>query len=419
MTSEAKSIRSSRLEGAVDAPPSKSHMQRAAAAALLAEGTSVLRRPSLCDDAQASLRAVRALGAEVEDSGPDIRIRGGFNPRMPDIDCGEAGLCLRLFSAVAALSSRAIVLSARGSLRQRPMGMIEAPLRRLGVVVRTDGGFPPLEVRGPLRGGEADVDGSVSSQFLSGLLTALPKAERSSLLQISDLKSRPYVDLTLEVLRGFGVRVDHESYRTFRVEAGQSFRPADIEIEGDWSGASAWLAAAAVDGKISVRGLRRDSRQADVKMLEALDACGARLSWEGNTLTVEPGRLRSFVFDAADSPDLFPALAALACRCPGTTRIKGASRLAHKESDRATVLVRELGRIGGDIRRDGDWMEIRGTSLGGGEIDAHGDHRIAMAAAIAALGAREPVRLSGGACVAKSYPLFFQDLRRLGGDIHE
>jgi len=419
MTSETKSVRSSRLEGVVDAPPSKSHMQRAAAAALLAEGITVLRRPSLCDDAKAALRAIQALGADVDDSGPDVRIRGGFRPQTRKIDCGEAGLCFRLFSAIAALSSRTVVLSARGTLRARPMDMIEGPLRRLGAVCRTEGGFPPLEVRGPLRGGEADVDGSVSSQFLSGLLIALPKAETSSVLRVADLKSRPYIDLTIEVLEGFGVRVDHDHYRSFRIEAGQSFRPALVEIEGDWSGASIWLAAGAAEGKIAVRGLRRDSRQADTKMLEALDACGARVAWAGGVLSVEPGRLRSFSFDATDAPDLFPALTALACRCPGTSRIKGIGRLANKESDRASVLIREFGKIGGALGRNGDWLEIRGSRLRGGEIESHGDHRIAMAAAIAALGAREPVLIAGSGCVAKSYPLFFEDLKRLGGDIHE
>jgi len=394
-------------------------MQRAVAAALLAEGVSVLSRPGFCDDSRTALEAARGLGAEITASDQAVTIRGGFSPRVDRIDCGEAGLSLRMFSPIAALSSRAITFHAQGSLRNRPAGMIEATLRQLGCRCSTCAGFPPVRVQGPLQGGDAEVDGAVSSQFLTGLLIALPRAENSSRLQVRELKSKPYIDLTIEVLEQFGIHIHHERHAIFDLKGGQSFQAAAITVEGDWSSAAFLLVAGAIAGKVTVRGLSENSLQADRRILEALDACGARMKSTAEGIQVEGERLRGFTFDATDCPDLFPPLAALACHCRGKTRIEGVHRLAHKESRRAEALLQELGRLGAKLQIEGDRLEIDGTRLEGGEVDSHGDHRIAMAAAIAGLQASGPVHIRGSNCVAKSYPQFFDDLQLLGGTIDE
>ena len=395
-------------------------MLRLAAAALLAgPSESRILNPSDCDDARAGLDVIQALGADVVSGAGEIVVRGGLSPRGRRLDCGESGLCLRLFSAVAALRPEELVLTGRGSLLKRPAGMIERALSDLGAVCRTRRGFPPVAVRGPVRGGRIAVDGSVSSQLLTGLLMALPLAAADSELTVNGLRSRPYVDLTLGVLAGLGIRVGNDGYERFMVPGGQRYRPGTYAVEGDWSAAASLFVAAAVAGRLEVGGLDVRSRQADKRILEVLEEAGAAVRVSPGSVTVERKGLRAFVFDAGDCPDLAPPLAALACHCPGTSRILGIERLKHKESDRAAVLAKELGRLGARIRLDGGVLEITGGTLGGGAAVARGDHRIAMALAAAAVGAAGPVAIEGAEAVAKSYPLFFEDLAAAGGRIDE
>jgi 3-phosphoshikimate 1-carboxyvinyltransferase len=392
-------------------------MQRVTAAALLAAGSTRIENPSDCDDALSALGAAAALGATIERTGDALVVTGGLRSCPATIDCGESGLCLRMFIPIAALVPAPVTLRARGGLSQRPVGMAEPTLKQLGAECASENGLPPVRVCGPLRSGRADVDGSVSSQFLTGLLLALPRAEGDSTLVVAELKSRPYIDLTLETLAAFGVRVEHDDYRTFFIPGRQSFRPARVAIEGDWSGAAFLIAAAAVSGDLRIGGLRPASPQADRRILDLLLECGGAAVWEGDTLHVRSSSLRPFTFDATDCPDLFPPLVALACACAGTSRIAGVHRLRHKESDRASALVEEFGRIGVQVAVAGDWLEVCGGAVRGGDVDARGDHRIAMAAAVAGLIADAPVRISGSGCVAKSYPGFFTDLQRLGGNV--
>jgi 3-phosphoshikimate 1-carboxyvinyltransferase len=415
-----KSVHPSSLEGAARAPSSKSVMQRITAAALLAEGRKTrILNPSICDDSLAALRVAGELGAGIKATRAEVVIEGGLRPRGGQLDCGESGLCLRLFSAVAALWSGELTLTGKGSLLLRPVAMIEGPLRELGVACRTENGLPPVRVRGPLRGGNAAVDGSLSSQFLSGLLMALPLAGADSALEVRNLKSRPYIGMTLRILGDCGIRVDHENYERFTIPGGQKYEIGRYEVEGDWSAAAPLFVAAAVGGKIRVSGLRADSLQADRRILDALGAAGAGVRRFPDGATVEQGDLRAFSFDATDAPDLLPPLAALACHCAGTSQLKGASRLRHKESDRAAVLSEELRRLGGRVTALGDFLEIRGGQLQGGTVRSHGDHRIAMALAAAAVAARGPVDIEDAECVAKSYPGFFEDLASVGVRIDE
>lgn len=409
-----------KVGGSVKAPASKSSMQRAVACAALAEGTSVLRSGELCADSLSALRLAGALGARVERRGETIAITGisASSPRSGpggplDLDCGESGLCMRMFSPIAALSGREARLLGSGSLAGRPMALVEAPLAALGAYCRTAGGHQPITVRGPLKGGEAEIDASESSQLLTGLLIALPLAERSSTLHVAKAVSRGYLDLTMDTCAAFGVGIARNGdYSRFDMEGGQRYRAADFEVEGDWSGAAFLVAAAAIagEGELEIRGLGAASSQPDRAMLAAAEAAGAAPRWEGSRLLVGSSRGRPFAFDATDCPDLFPPLAALAAHCAGTSSIRGVHRLRGKESDRAASLKAAFDALGCPVSFEGDAMLIRGGSMTGGTVDAAGDHRIAMAAAVAALGAPGEVVILGSECVAKSWPAFFEDL---------
>lgn len=408
----------SRVDGAVRAPPSKSLTQRAVAAALLADGVSEIVRASDCDDSRAAIGMAEALGATVRSDGACLSVTGGLSPNTDRLDAGESGLALRMFAAIAALCDRAITLSGTGSLMARPVGMVEQPLAALGAEVRTEGGFPPITVRGPLLGGPARVDGSLSSQFLTGLLLALPLARNDSTLSVDGLRSLPYVHMTLDVLRVFGVHARHDPARgVFDVPGRQEYRPARFDVEGDWSGAANLLVAGALAGEVSVDGLDAESRQADRAILDALRAAGVDVAIADRRVTAARADLRAFAFDASDCPDLFPPLAALAVHCRGRSVISGASRLIHKESNRAAVLVLEFSRLGANIDLVDDRIEVEGGAFPGGRADAQGDHRIAMALSTAALASRKGVEINGSECVTKSYPAFFDDLSALGAGV--
>ncbi len=415
-----RSINPTPITGEVTAPPSKSLMQRITAAALLAEGSETrILNPSTSQDSLAGLRIAEKLGAEVRQEEGAVFIRGGMNPRGAELDCGESGLSLRMFSAVAALCDQELRLTGKPGLLHRPVAMLEGPLRDLGAHCRTQNGFPPVTVRGPLRGGRAEIDGSLSSQFITGLLIALPTVQADSELSIQNLKSLPYVDMTLEMLKDFQIDIDHDGYKNFKIKGGQTYEIGEYRVNGDWSAAAFWLAAGAWSGKIKVTGLKLDSLKADRRILEALDRAQANVSSSRDSVQSEKSELTAFQFDASDCPDLFPPLVALACFCRGKTVLTGVERLKHKESDRALALSQEFGKLGADIRIRGNLMEILGGKLKSGKVHSHNDHRIAMALAIAGLGAEGCVIIEEAECIAKSYPRFFEDLAQLGGKIDE
>ena len=393
----------------VTAPPSKSMMQRAIAAALLADGTSIIHHPSYCDDGLSALRVAQDLGAEILTGEGQLQITGGWAPTGKPLLCGESGLCMRLFSAIAARSPQEIILQGAGSLTKRPMEMIEEPLRALGVDVRTNDGRAPISIRGPIRGGRVHVDGATSSQFLSGLLFALPLCTENSEIDVSTLVSKPYVRMTLRLLADFGIQIEAApDLSLLRIEGGQRYNAREYRIEGDWSSASALLVAGAISGSIEVLGLDSNSLQADRAILQALAAAGAEVVPTLGSVMVKSRELRAFEFDATECPDLFPPLVALASVCSGTSVIHGVTRLIHKESDRRAALVSEFSKLGIAISVVGEVLKITGGRIRGGEVQAHHDHRIAMTLAVAGLRADSPIRLDGAESVAKSYPDFFE-----------
>jgi len=418
-----RSVKPSTANGKIVAPSSKSVAQRAIVAALLSGGTSTLRHLTLCDDTAAALAVARTLGAAVERRGSDYLITSDFfarNTTAKQLFCGESGLLTRMIAPVAALLSHQVEITGHGSLAARPLDMVEAPLRDLGASVATSNGKLPIRVKGALRGGRTAIDGSLSSQLLTGLLMALPLAQGSSEVRVSNLNSKPYVDITMALLKAFGVEVANDRYEVFRVAGNQKFTPCTYSVEGDWSGASCPLVAGAIAGSVTVENLDEHSAQADREILTALARAGAKIVVEQvssslSSITVSQGHLQAFTFDATHCPDLFPAVAALASCCSGTSRLSGALRLAHKESNRALTLQQELGKLGIRVDLQGDAMLITGGAMAGGAVCAHHDHRIAMALATAALRAGSEVVVDQAECVAKSYPEFWEDFCRLTG----
>jgi len=415
-----KCINPSLIEGEIFAPPSKSVMQRMTAAALLAEGkTTEILNPSSSADCLASLNVAQTLGAEVTFQKDRVVIRGGLAPSVKECSCGESGLCARMFTPIASLWPGELILHGEGTLLSRPMGMMEAPLRDLGVCCTTHNGYPPITVHGPLQGGKTEVDGSISSQFLTGLLMALPVAEGDSELLVQNLTSASYLDMTLKVLDSCGIHIQRESDTRFFIQGNQTYFPRAFTVEGDWSGAAFILVAAAVGGQVSVKGLDVQSPQPDRKILEILRDAGAVLRAQPDVVYVRKAELRSFEFDVTDCPDLVPPLVALACSCQGKSLLRGVERLRYKESDRLSVLQQELSKMAIDARIQDGALEIRGGKIQGGVVDSHTDHRIAMALAVLAINAEQPVTVENADCVNKSYPEFFEDLASIGGKIDE
>lgn len=410
-----KTVTGGCVEGEVVPPSSKSYAQRAIAAALMAQGASTLSNVEMCDDTAAALRVVQVLGARVEQlDASTYNIYGGVKPVSDTLDIGESGLSTRLFTPIAALCSCPITITGHGSIMNRPMDMMTAPLRSLGVRVRDKKGRLPFTVRGPMRGGDVWIDGSVSSQFLTGLLMALPLACGDTTIHVRELKSLPYIDMTLDTMDRFGIEIDHRDYKEFYVPGNQSYTPAAFEMEGDWSAASCLLVAGAVAGSVTVNNLREVSLQADIAIIEALSRAGARIESTVNSVMIRKRNLRAFEFDATDSPDLFPALAALAANCEGTSVINGTKRLSFKESNRAQTIESEFGKLGIKVDNSGNnVMKITGGPIHGGIVESHRDHRIAMSLAVAALNASGPVIIKDAECVSKSYYDFWEDFNRL------
>ncbi len=410
-----KTIFPSKVNGSVNAPASKSYFQRAVALAILAKGKTCINNLSDSNDNLAAIDIAASFGCIITHSTNSLTI-DSTNLIVPDnLFCGEAGLGIRMFTPLAALFNSKIVLTGHGSLLNRPVSFIESPLQQLGVKVKTSNGLPPVNVQGPLKGGFANVDGSLSSQFLTGLIIALPMAKADTVLNVDSLTSIPYINMTIEAVKSFGGIIEHTNYKEFRIKGNQKYLPQNYFVEGDWSGAAATLVAGAIAGQTCTMVINPNSAQADVKIIDALRLAGAIISFENNSVTVKtPKSLKAFNFDATNCPDLFPVLTALAANCNGVTKIKGANRLTHKESNRALTLKHEFNKVGISIDLQDDIMEIKGGKILSATTSSHNDHRIAMAMALAALNASGPVQIEQAGSVDKSYPEFYDHLQTLG-----
>lgn len=402
-------IGNNKVKGQIVAPPSKSQSIRAIAAAALCSSESVISNYSKCDDALAAIDIIKALGSNVKFIKKDLYVTGGKPTGFTKLNCRESALCLRLFSVIASLFDCNIELIAEKSLLMRKTENIEDILYSLGVDSNTNNGYPPIKVKGPMTGGKIQIDCSKSSQILSGLLYSLPLAKNDSIIEVTNLKSMPYIALTLDILSKYGIEIQNELYEMFKIKGNQIYKPANIKIEGDWSCAANFLVVAAIRGEVSISNLNINSLQGDKVIIELLKDIGASVLITENSVKVSTNKLNSYEFDAGDYPDLVPILAVLGCFCKGVSVINDISRLSGKESSRAEIIAKELNSIGGKIRLEENKMFINKCELRGGIIDSHGDHRIAMALAVAGLSTSEPLTIENAECVGKSYPDFWDN----------
>jgi 3-phosphoshikimate 1-carboxyvinyltransferase len=400
-------------KGKLAVPLSKSYTQRAIAIASLCVGETEIINPAFCDDTYAALEIARGLGAQTKIESHKIYITGNFRAEEKIFSAGESGLAVRMFSPILALLDESVSISGKGSLLKRPVSMVETALEKLGVSATSKNGFLPLKIKGPLTGGECTIDGSLSSQVLTGLLIALPVASHDSRLMVRDLQSKPYIDMTLEIISSFGVTIENRNYKEFIIKGNQKYIARKYEVEGDWSNAAFHLVGGVMAGNIELTGLNPNSKQADVAILRALEKAAAKVRVLGNKIVAEKSEPIGFDFDATHCPDLFPPLAVLAASCHGTSTISGVDRLIYKESNRAISLQAELSKLGVHIKLEGNNMVIQGGRISGGEISSHNDHRIAMAGAIAGLVSENPVTIKDAEAVNKSYPDFFIDFENL------
>lgn len=395
------------LSGSVTAPPSKSHTHRAVIIASLAGGTSTIQNPLMSDDCVATIEACRQFGAKIE-AGKALKIDGvGGKPRTPatEIDVKSSGTTIRFMTAVSALCDGTTRLTGDGSVRARPFGPLLQSVKDLGAKGAESilgNGCPPVAITGKLKGGRTVIEG-YSSQFVSGLLVACPLAEAASEIVVRNMRSRPYVTMTLEHLGRAGVKVRHEGLRKFHIDGNQPFGTLDYRVPGDHSSAAFLRAAAEVTGS-----------DFEILGLDERDSQGDR-AIAGIITKMRSGDRREI--DLRDTPDLLPVAAILGCHARGTTILKNVPHARHKESDRISALCAELEKMGAAIEERPDGLVIRGCALKGAELEGHGDHRIVMALAVAALVAEGRSVIDGADTLSKSYPGFVQDMARLGANM--
>lgn len=431
-------IHPSKLKGSIEPPPSKSFTQRAFAAALLRKGETIIYNAGKSNDELTALRVIEQLGAKISGyendgikviSSTEIKIERGT-----EIDFGESGLAARMFTPIIALSGQEVVLNGKGSLLQRPMSFFEDVLPSFGVDVKTNNGKLPMTIRGKFNHWKATentalveydppvvIDGSISSQFLTGLLFALSNSQEPVDVSVKSLASKNYIDVTINVLEQFGLAsIDNfKDYERFTIRSKEPIPGVlDYTVENDWSAGAFLLVAGAIGGPITVRGLDLNSVQADKAIIDVLMSANAGIAIEAKGIKILPTEMNAFDFDATDSPDLFPPLVALAVYCRGVTTIKGVSRLTHKESNRALTLQEEFSKMGVTIELKDDVMIIHGgNGVNGAKVHSHHDHRIAMACAVAALKAEGETTIEEAGAVKKSYPNFYNDLKSLGASV--
>ena len=446
--------------GTPEVPCSKSFAQRAIIAAALASGVSHLRGYTPCGDNEAAIRVAENLGAKVERNGGELTITGiaaGLEALqgVQTLHVGESGLLTRMMIPVMAqLCPSQVEFTGEKTLLERPLTGAREVMEALGATIASSGtngndegaSDPvrvPLTVKGPLTATRAEISGKHGSQIISGLLMALPFSQKNTSLIVREPKSIPYMFITVEVLKKFGIKIGNDMLGgrdfiesggdwslcteiMFKVKGGQRFEAADIDLERDWSAAANFLVAGAIFGKVEMDGLDTTSLQADLSIMDILMDAGASLSQldgDKGTITVQRAPLKAFAVDASNCPDLFPIISVLAAFCQGTSRIAGVGRLANKESDRAKAIVEMLTQMGVKASVEGDELVVEGHSLAqrllaqgllkGGEYTSHHDHRMVMALKVASLGADGPISIDDEVCVEKSFPDFLEMFRRL------
>lgn len=410
------------IVGEITAPSSKSHTQRAIALAIINNGKTVLKGLGFANDEKVAINIAKQLKTEVEIKNDEVIISSNpkniFSRKINDkevFSIGESGLSARMFTPILALKSNPITISGEGSILKRPMQFFEDYFPDLGVKIKSQNGCLPLEIKGPLNAKNINVDGSFSSQYITGLIYAFvaSKLENNVKMSIENPKSIPYINLSLEVLSQFGVNLEFRNNQIIFEKNIEIAGDRCIELEGDWSGMAFYAVMAAVRGELTLKNLSCESKQADVAILKVLKSFGAKIIEEKDSIIVRSSEKNAFNFDATDCPDLFPPLAVLAIFGNGTSRIKGIHRLTHKESDRAKGIKSIFYKLGINVDLDieNDEMIIKGgQKINSATVDSLNDHRIAMAVAIIGALTDKELTIERAEAINKSFPSFYEVL---------
>lgn len=409
------------IQGRIKIPASKSFGQRVYAAALIVNGETCIDNFGNSDDENAALEIIQQAGAKVKKISEDkllINSEGIIHKDLY-VNCGESGLSARMFTPLLSVNSKIVNVSAKGTLLSRPMNFFDEVFNDLNVHFQSDNGYLPFTLKGPIIPNNCIIDGSLSSQFITGLIYAYVASSNTKRVQIEikNPTSIPYILLTLQVLSEFGVNIKFENNILF-FDGPYVLKSTSVSVEGDWSSASFLLVAAAISGAITIENLDINSRQADKKIIEALRDFGAEVTIQETSVTVVQKERNPFRFDATHCPDLFPPLSVLAMFSAGVSTLKGVKRLVNKESNRAVAIEQELGKMGAKIVVENNDMFIKGIDNSKAvTVHSHGDHRIAMACAVAALKANGPVKIQEAQAINKSYPAFYEHLSLLTGEL--
>ncbi|MBP5203340.1 MAG: 3-phosphoshikimate 1-carboxyvinyltransferase [Candidatus Methanomethylophilaceae archaeon] len=404
------------IRGKASVPPSKSYTHRAVIAAALSGGRCEIGNPLCSLDIKATVEAVRSMGAEVERRDGSLVVEScGLHAPDRTIDVLNSGTTMRLMSGIAALFDSETVITGDESIRRRPMGPLLDALRGCGVECRSEDGKAPISIRGPVKGDAVEIDGSMSSQFVSSMLMMAPLVGRPMDVHVTGRRaSRPYLDVTLAVMRSFGVAVE-ETSSGYHIEP-QRYAPCDYRVPSDFSSAAFPLVAGALGGEARVEGLDMHDPQGDRRIVDILRGCGCEVREDrGCLVSRRAGRPKAMDVDMSDIPDLFPIVAVLLSTADGVSRLYGAPQLRFKESDRIDSVERMLRSLGADVSGTDDGCVIRGVDrLRGGRIEHGGDHRLMMSAAVASIVADGPVSMEDDGCWNVSYPGFVEQMRSLG-----
>ncbi len=423
------SIKPSVIYGRVQAPPSKSYSHRAIIAASMSDGECVVENVSKSDDVLATISACKKFGTSIVEEGDKLIIDGLSTPKTPEdvVNVQNSGTTLRIMTGISCLVQDGyVILTGDESIRRRPMQPLLDALNMLGGEcwsTRLNGCAPIVVKGGGLKGGNAWMNGKVSSQFVSSILFSSPKATSDTTLTIQgDLVSKPYVDATIHVLEQFNIHIEREGYKVFRIASQQNFKPTHFVVPGDFGLASFMMAAALItDGSVNVEGLNQELPQADAAIVDILIKMGAsvKLDYSSRRVTVSGGgRLKGGSFNLSDSPDLLPVLAVLATKCEGTVEITGVEHARFKESDRVSALAHALSMIGMNVKEMPEGLSItQGKLVKHAVLDSKGDHRLFMAYCLLGLILEEGCTIAGAECMNVSYPNFLRDLASLGAKI--
>lgn len=403
--------------GTVNVPPSKSDVHRAIICAAMANGVSRISPVALSNDIKATIGCIKALGADAVLENNVLTVDGTnmYKNKTALLNCGESGSTLRFFIPIAAVGNINATFVGKGKLPQRPIGIFTEALPKAGTVCKTEGGLP-LEIKGQLKSGIFEIPGNVSSQFITGLLLALPILEGDSeIVLTSPLESVGYIAMTIRTMKQFGVNIQ-ATEKGWHIKGGQSYKTCDYTTDGDWSQAAFFMVLGAIGGKVTVKGVAKDSTQGDKKCAEILARFGAKITQLDNEVTVEKGELKAITIDASQIPDLVPVLSVCAAFAEGTTKIINAERLRIKECDRLKATAELLNNLGGKVKELSDGLEITGvSSLKGGNVNGYNDHRIVMSAAVCAARSDEDITATFAMSINKSYPDFYIDYNSIGG----